>query len=285
VVAAYVFDRPKARTLPNSPSASPAAPACTATALWIFVITQGIALEFKESIAPALGMSYGGKIALLPGQSSAEEFSTLVHELAHEMLHKAERSTSVPRITYWLSVLAPRAWNFDPHFTVPQTTSQPRTIVPVFSVTGFARGSNSKRTPIERPYALEHGQLDMAFQIDGGLLPSHLLSERLYREEWICAVACDSGFGDRLTLKQYLEAEHLVVSTLSNVQNIPDKQLAAIGKKRKSRVRLSYFNVALHCLPASSLVLTLTSGMRSIVKSNPHLRFVRAPSDCRVSTI
>jgi hypothetical protein len=62
-----------------------------------FVISQGIALEFKESIAPALGMSYGGKIALLPGQSSAEEFSTLVHELAHEMLHKAERRTATTR--------------------------------------------------------------------------------------------------------------------------------------------------------------------------------------------
>jgi len=48
-----------------------------------FVIGQGIELEFKESIAPSLGISYGGKIALLPGQSSAEEFSTLVHELAH----------------------------------------------------------------------------------------------------------------------------------------------------------------------------------------------------------
>jgi len=62
-----------------------------------FVIAQGIALEFKESIAPALGVSYGGKIALLPGQSSAEEFSTLVHELAHEMLHKAERRTATTK--------------------------------------------------------------------------------------------------------------------------------------------------------------------------------------------
>ena len=33
-----------------------------------FTIAQGIQLEFKESIAPALGMSYGGKIAILPGQ-------------------------------------------------------------------------------------------------------------------------------------------------------------------------------------------------------------------------
>ena len=56
-----------------------------------FTIAQGIQLEFKDSIAPALGMSYGGKIAILPGQAPAEEFSTLVHELAHEMLHKAER--------------------------------------------------------------------------------------------------------------------------------------------------------------------------------------------------
>ena len=48
-----------------------------------FILAQGIELEFKESIAPALGMSYGGKIAILPGQSAAEEFSTLVHEAAH----------------------------------------------------------------------------------------------------------------------------------------------------------------------------------------------------------
>lgn len=58
-----------------------------------FLAQQNIALEFNERIAPALGVSYGGKIALLPGQSKAEEFTTLVHETAHELLHKAERRT------------------------------------------------------------------------------------------------------------------------------------------------------------------------------------------------
>ena len=58
-----------------------------------FLTRQNIALEFNEKIAPALGVSYGGKIALLPGQSKAEEFTTLVHETAHELLHKAERRT------------------------------------------------------------------------------------------------------------------------------------------------------------------------------------------------
>jgi hypothetical protein len=61
--------------------------------LLAFLAQQNIALEFNERIAPALGVSYGGKIALLPGQSKAEEFTTLVHETAHELLHKAERRT------------------------------------------------------------------------------------------------------------------------------------------------------------------------------------------------
>jgi len=62
-----------------------------------FVNAQGIELEFNERIAPAMGVSYGGKIVLLPGQSKAEEFSTLVHELAHEMLHKADRRTTTTK--------------------------------------------------------------------------------------------------------------------------------------------------------------------------------------------
>jgi hypothetical protein len=51
--------------------------------LFEFVERQGIALEFNERIAPAQGASYGGKIVLLPGQTKAEEFATLVHEVSH----------------------------------------------------------------------------------------------------------------------------------------------------------------------------------------------------------
>jgi len=58
-----------------------------------FLDAQNIALEYSENIAPALGVSYGGKIVLLPGQSEAESFVTLIHEAAHEILHKSDRRT------------------------------------------------------------------------------------------------------------------------------------------------------------------------------------------------
>jgi hypothetical protein len=66
--------------------------------LFAFEERQGIELFYAEDIAPALGMSYGGRIALLPGQSKAEEFSTLVHELAHELLHRAERRAVTTKV-------------------------------------------------------------------------------------------------------------------------------------------------------------------------------------------
>jgi hypothetical protein len=63
-----------------------------------FINRQNIELVFTENIAPALGVSYGGRIAILFGQSEAEEFSTLVHELAHEMLEHAKRRTTTTKV-------------------------------------------------------------------------------------------------------------------------------------------------------------------------------------------
>lgn len=56
-----------------------------------FVEVQGIGLSHSEKIGPAKGLSHGGKITLLSGMQPAEEFSTLVHEIGHEMLRRGDR--------------------------------------------------------------------------------------------------------------------------------------------------------------------------------------------------
>jgi antirestriction protein ArdC len=58
---------------------------------------QGIDLAYSDALGSAYGLSCGGKILIRSGLGPAEEFSVLVHELAHEMLHKqgqAEQKTS-----------------------------------------------------------------------------------------------------------------------------------------------------------------------------------------------
>jgi len=52
---------------------------------------QAITVVHSADIAPARGVSSGGKITLLPGLPAAEEFATLVHEVAHELLHRGDR--------------------------------------------------------------------------------------------------------------------------------------------------------------------------------------------------
>ncbi len=97
--AAYVFDvaQTEGAELPEHAKVSgDAGP--NRDRLIEFINAQGIELEFNGTIAPAMGVSYGGRIALLPGLSQAEEFSILVHELAHEMLHKAQRRTSSTKV-------------------------------------------------------------------------------------------------------------------------------------------------------------------------------------------
>src|ERR1700693_1209902 len=61
--------------------------------LFKFVESQSVELGFSERIAPAKGLSHGGKITLLSGMQPAEEFSTLAHEIGHELLHRGERRT------------------------------------------------------------------------------------------------------------------------------------------------------------------------------------------------
>jgi len=89
-----------------------------------------------------------------------------------------------------------------------------------------------------------------------------------------------SRFGDRLALRQYLAASHIVCIYISGVQTIPDKQLAAV---RANAIR------AFECLtsawlcnasPGTELVLTVTSGSTQSLEEIASLRVVKAPHDC-----
>ncbi len=59
--------------------------------LKVLIARHHIALSYEPVLTGALGKSLGGEIVLRPDLAPAQEFSVLVHELAHELLHKGER--------------------------------------------------------------------------------------------------------------------------------------------------------------------------------------------------
>jgi len=126
---------------------------------------------------------------------------------------------------------------------------------------------------------VDRGRLDIAVSNDDVLVPVHLRSQRLYREHFWCVVARGSRWREQLTLKQYLEAEHIAVSLIDGVQSIPDKRLAALGKRRRWSINVPYFGAALECVERTELMLTVTSSGARAARLRKDLRVMEAPKE------
>jgi hypothetical protein len=96
--AVYVFDQADTdgKPLCELPGAE-GDPSSYTERLKQFVTQRGVQLEYSDSIYPAQGQCTAEKITLLPGQSAAEEFNSLAHEVAHSLLHFTERRTETTR--------------------------------------------------------------------------------------------------------------------------------------------------------------------------------------------
>lgn len=91
---AYVFDisQTDGEPLPNIGEAT-GDPGSFTDRLRNLVSQLSIELEYSDSLGGALGVSKGGRIEIKAGLTPAQEFSVLVHELAHELLHQKNRET------------------------------------------------------------------------------------------------------------------------------------------------------------------------------------------------
>ena len=92
--AAYVFDVEQTDGKPLPEFARPTGePGAYLDGLKAAVKEEGIILEYRDLPGSTFGMSAGGRIVMKARLEPAEEFSVLVHELAHEMLHKDDATT------------------------------------------------------------------------------------------------------------------------------------------------------------------------------------------------
>jgi antirestriction protein ArdC len=96
--AAYVFDMADTDGKPMPQLGNTEGdPATRTERLKEFLLSRGIRLEYSDAIYPAQGQCSPGKIVILPGQAAPEEFATLVHEMAHALLHQGEQRTNTTK--------------------------------------------------------------------------------------------------------------------------------------------------------------------------------------------
>ena len=69
----------------------------TLAKLMEFADSQGIKIEYSDTIAPARGTSYRGVIRLLPDMEAGETIAVFVRELAVQMLYETKRRSFVTR--------------------------------------------------------------------------------------------------------------------------------------------------------------------------------------------
>ena len=137
------------------------------------------------------------------------------------------------------------------HYLLPQLLSRISTESP-----------NSKVTfkVLDRDYAtkqLESGSVDIAITLNWHA-PEHLKQTRLFGDDFV--VVHRKGHplkGDKMTMKQYLSASHMMVSPLGHAHGPVDEILASHGKKRSVSLIVPYFMQVADALLNSDLIVTL----------------------------
>ncbi len=125
---------------------------------------------------------------------------------------------------------------------------------------------------------LSHGGLDLVLDADGVRVPSPLQRTELYEEKFVCVIDAKHIRGSRLSLKQYLDGEHVGVSTLEGKQTLPDERLASLGHQRNVVVKVPYFVAAIEAVAGTKLIATVPQRSALLYAKDKRLKLLSPPN-------
>ena len=126
---------------------------------------------------------------------------------------------------------------------------------------------------------LEANRFDLLLDAEFRALPATLKSEVLFEEELVCAVDKESPYREKLSLAQYVAADHVCISVLENQQAVPDLALTKVGAARRCAFTLPYFSVGLNMVAGTSLIATLPRKLAERLVNPVQTRLVSAPDE------
>ena len=139
----------------------------------------------------------------------------------------------------------------------------------------------------EQPFvALERGTLDLVLGAAAGL-PRGITSETLAEVDYAVGVRAEHPrVHRRLTLRQYLELDHLLVAPFGGTQGAVDRALHAHGHRRRIALTVPDFLLAPHIIARTDMVVTLPRKVFELVPGvglrvfEPPVPVVGAPYAC-----
>jgi DNA-binding transcriptional LysR family regulator len=112
--------------------------------------------------------------------------------------------------------------------------------------------------------------------------PPSLESEMLFTLDFVCLVgAAVQVRGPRLTLKQYLEFQHVLVELREGQQALVDRALSQLGGRRHVACTLPFYVPAILAIAQTDLILTVPRKLAKITAVMSGARVVEAPREIR----
>jgi DNA-binding transcriptional LysR family regulator len=112
--------------------------------------------------------------------------------------------------------------------------------------------------------------------------PPSLESEVLFDLDFVCLVGAALRVrARRLTLKQYLEFQHVLVEIREGQQALVDRALSQLGAKRHVALTLPFFVPAIFAIAQTDLILTVPRRLAEITAVMAGVRVVEAPREIK----
>jgi DNA-binding transcriptional LysR family regulator len=104
----------------------------------------------------------------------------------------------------------------------------------------------------------------------------------LFTLDFVCLVGAALRVrARRLTLKQYLEFEHVLVEIREGQQAFVDRALSQLGAKRRVALTLPFFVPAIFAIAQTDLILTVPRRLAKITAVMAGVRVVEAPREIK----
>lgn len=135
-----------------------------------------------------------------------------------------------------------------------------------------------ERLDARSPARLVNGEIDFVMGGESMTMPSTLMRRVLYRDPFKVIARPDHPLiSCRLSLKRYLELDHLLISVEGRATGLVDRVLAEQGKSRRVGLRLPHFGSAAQAVCHSDMICTIASTIAEQAQATHGLQVFTPP--------